>query len=109
MKVFIGDLKLSALKALLGNVFPNLRAVCVDSEDNLIKVYFYHKNPLADEEKGLCEKAISQIMNDFSNPSQGKSLMKFEMPIIRIDYPKKMPLVGFWVFFRQEDSSRYID
>jgi hypothetical protein len=31
------------------------------------------------------------------------------MSIIRIDYPKKMPLIGHWVFYRQEDSSQYIE
>lgn len=109
MGVSVGDLKLSAQRGLLGNIFPNLRAVCVNANDHLIQIYFYHKNSISEKEKALCEDVVNQIITDFAQNRQEKSQIKFDTAIVHIDFPKKMPLIGHWVFYRQEDSSQYID
>lgn len=110
MKVSVGDLKLSVLRGLLGNVFPKLRAVCVNSKENLIFVCFYCDGEISEDDKELCESTLDDIIADFCHlVKEGKDSMEFETPIIRLDYPRKMPLIGDWVYYRHEDSSLYID
>jgi len=105
----IAHLKLSVQVGLLGNVFPNLRAVCVNSEENLIFVCFYCHGEVSDEDKELCESTLDEITADFFYASEDKPVIEFETPIVRLDYPKRMPLRGDWVYYRHEDSSLYID
>lgn len=109
MVVSIGDLKLSAQEALLRNVFPNLRAVCVNTHNRLIQICFYHKNSITEKERALCQDVMSKIISAFSQNREDEPQIKFDATIVRIDFPKKMPLIGHWVFYRQEDSSLYID
>ena len=80
-----------------------------DSKDNLIQTCFYYENCISEEEQAMCNRANRKIITDFSYISQNSSQIEIKMSIIRIDYPKKMPLIGHWVFYRKEDSSRYID
>lgn len=109
MIVNLSTVKLSTVSGLLGNVFPNLRAVCVDSRENLIYIGFYYDGELTNEEKECCESTLDQIFADCSYISEEKVPVNFETKILRLDYPKKMPLIGDWVYYRHEDSSRYID
>lgn len=109
MKVPMEDLKLSVQRALLTNVFPTLRAVCVESRENLISLCFYCDGEPSEDNRECCESVMDEVIADFFLASADKPVIEFEMPIIRIDFPKKMPLTGCWVFYRQEDSSRYID
>ena len=103
------DLLLSVQRGLLENVFSKLRAVCAGSTENTIFTYFYHDSEITEEERELCEHAIDQIMSDFFYASENKPVIEFQMPVIRIDYPKRLPLRGDWVYYRHEDSSLYID
>jgi hypothetical protein len=110
MEVSIGDLKLAALQGLMGKVFPNLRAVCVNANDHLIQIYFYYKDSISEKEEIVCQNAVNQMKADLLRLHlHEKSEIRFESAIIRIDFPKKMPLIGSWVFYRQEDSSQYVD
>jgi len=84
------DLLLSTQRGLLGNVFSKLRAVSVDSEKSIIFTCFYHDDEITEEERKLCEHTIDQIMADFFYAEEGRPEIEFEMPIIRLDYPKKM-------------------
>ncbi len=110
MIIDVVNLKLSAQRGLLGNVFPELRAVCVESTENLIYVCFYCDGEISAENKDLCECVLDDIIADFYNRTkEGEPEIEFETPIIRLDYPKKMSLKGRWVYYRHEDSSRYVD
>jgi hypothetical protein len=91
MVVDIVDLKLSAQCGLLRNVFPELRAVCVDSKENLIQVYFYIDGEISDEQKECFECVLDDITADFFNLQEE---IEFETPIIRLDFPKKPLLIG---------------
>lgn len=102
MKVPEDDLKLSTQRGLLGNVFPTLRAVCVESKENLIFVCFYYDGELFDDDKECCESTLDEIFADYSYGPK----MKFETPIVRLDYPQKMPLIGEWVYCRYEDLNQ---
>lgn len=94
----IGELKLSAQRALLGNVTPNLRAVCVNVEENVISAVFYCDKEISEEEFELYEQVKDQIIADFCNLQE----LEFSLETVRLDYPKKMPLKGFWVYYRNE-------
>jgi len=108
MLIDMVNLRLSAQRALLWNVFPKLRAVCVDSKENRIYVCFYCDGEISEEDKELCESVLDDIIADFFITKE-EDRIEFETPIIRMDYPKKMLLNGIWVFYRNEDTSRYID
>lgn len=109
MKVPIGDLKLSVQRALLSNVFRSLRAVCVESRENLIFLCFYCDGEVSEDHRECCESVLDEVIADFFFASKDKPVIEFETPVIRLDYPKKMPLIGDWVFYRKEDSSRYVE
>lgn len=102
MSVTISDLKLSAQRALLGNVSQNLRGVCVDVSKNIISIHFYYDGSISESDRESSEHAIDQILGDVFDPSL-KEKMEFRTPIKRIDYPQKMPLIGHWVYYRKED------
>jgi hypothetical protein len=104
MLIDIVDLRLSAQRALLGNVFPELRSVSVDSKENLIQICFYIDGEISDDQKDLCECVVDEIIADFFliNVDE-KDRLEFESPIIRLDYPNKPVLVGSnWVYSRYE-------
>lgn len=102
MSISIGDLKLSAQCGLLGNVFPKLRAVCVNIDKNVIHVRFYIDQEISDDEKEFCESTLDEVIADFCNHTVDGEEIEFETPLIRLDYPQKPPLVGHWVYFRAE-------
>lgn len=109
MTLEIYKLRLSAKTGLLGNVFPKLRAVCVESSENIISVIFYCDGPISDEENELCESTMDTIHSDFilsggdiNNP------MQINYKIAEIEYPNKMPLIGYWVYYRNENSENYV-
>ena len=104
MVIDIINVKFSVQVGLLGNVFPELRAVSVDSKENLIQVYFYVDGEISDEQRECCECVLDDIIADFflTKKYDEKGLLEFEYPVIRLDAPKKPPLVGHWVYYRYE-------
>lgn len=96
----IGNLKLSAQKALLGNVLPNLRAVCVDCEVGKIFVSFYVDGKISKENMESYNNTVDQIIADFLKDEKKNDS---ELSIVQLDYPEKMPLKGDWVYYRSED------
>jgi hypothetical protein len=110
MNIDIVDLKLSVQRGLLGHVFPKLRAVCANSIQNRIIVCFYVDGEITEHEKELCECVLDDVTADFFLArADEKDQIEFEIPIIRLDYPKKPPLIGYWVYYRNEDTSKYIN
>lgn len=107
MTLDIVNLKLSAQRALLGHVFADLRAVCVNISENIIQVYFYIDGEISEEQKELCESVVDEIVADFCHIKIKDKDVEFETPFIRLNYPKKQTLCGHWVYYRSEDSSKY--
>jgi hypothetical protein len=99
----IPSLKLSVQRALLGNVSPNLRAVCADIKSHEIFANFYYNGEISEEDREMYNSAVDQILADFFYMEvEGKETV-FHLPIIRLDYPEKMPLIGHWVYYRNEN------
>jgi hypothetical protein len=102
MKITNVDLLLSIQRALLGNISPNLRAVCTKLEEKAINIYFYYDKKISDENCELSAHTIDQVMADFWENEDGNEI-EFYTPILLLNYPQKMPLVGDWVYYRHED------
>lgn len=103
MIVDLFEVKLSAVRALLGHVTPNLRAVCVASDENLISAIFYYDGEISEDEFELFEQAKDEIIADFCQPMGPlKEELEFELDSIRVDHPQNMPLKGAWVYYRHE-------
>lgn len=102
------ELFLSAQRALLGNVTSGLRALSVNTYENVIEVYFFYDGEIDEEKRELAESIMDEIIADFWYDNEGKEI-EFDYKIKRLDFPKKMPLKGFWVYYRYEDSTQYPD
>lgn len=98
MSIPLYKLRLSVQRALLGNISPKLRAVCVHTEKNEIYVYFYYDGEISDEDKELAQSALDDIISDFHIDEEGND-MEFITPILRVDFPHKMELHGDWYTF----------
>lgn len=96
-------LRLSAQRALLGNVSPQLRGVCVQGENNKIIVNFYYDKKISTNDRDSAEDAVAEIMGDFWHDDEGNEIECISN-ITQLDYPQKMPLVGLWVYYRREDK-----
>ena len=109
MAIDIAQIKLSAQVGLLGNVFPMLRAVCVDYSNNCISVLFYCDGKISFEDRELCESTMDTIHSDFILSNQNmKKLMQINCEIFEIPYPNKINLIGHLVYYRNENSENYI-
>lgn len=97
------NLRLVIYRALLGNVFPNLRGVTAKTTDTHCIVHFYYDGELSQDDKELCQHVINEIIADYSLVQKKEERkMEFEIPLVRIDYPQKMPLIGGWVYYRMK-------
>lgn len=90
---------LSMQAALLREVTPELRAVSIDLDQNemLMHAYFY------------CDKEISEKQLDtwqcVTTEASASMLPRFilEPKIERLDYPRQIPLKGYFIYLRKEE------
>lgn len=101
MDITIGFLKLSAQRALLGNVTPNLRAVCLNYRDYVIEIIFFYDKGISENESELCEHVLDQILSDVPTTIDGVDLT-FDIRKIQLDAPEEPVPIGHWVYFRYE-------
>lgn len=89
---------LSAQRALLGSVTPNLRVVTikVDNQKKLVKVCFFYEGQISEEDFDTANTAMTEIISDF--PSE----YELEEHIERIDSPNPISIEGRIVFKRKE-------
>ena len=89
---------LSASRALLGAVTPNLRVVTikVSAEEKMVKVCFFYDGNISEEDFETANTAITEIISDFP--------LDYELDdhIERIDYPNAIPFDGRVVFERKK-------
>lgn len=94
------DLILSANRALLGEIRPNMRKICVEylkNERKIILYFFYNSPPTQDELDYDVQGIISVEMScDFPD-----ELIWEERSII-LPYPEKLLSKGICVFLRYE-------
>lgn len=72
MNDFLIRVRLSLQRALLGEVTPNLRAVCVEVRPAEIHAWVHHDGPLSEqEEEGFDGSVLTQLVADFPCPERG--------------------------------------
>jgi hypothetical protein len=89
-------LRLSAQRALLGAVTPNLRHVSCDVANGDIAVLFVFDGPITEQNRDAASTACAEIISDFSG--------NISETIARIDAPApyRDKALHYWVFQRQE-------
>ncbi|ENN8378984.1 hypothetical protein ACAX46_004456 [Providencia rettgeri] len=90
-------LKLSAQRALLGVITPNIRAVFVELVENDIQVYFYYDGKIQEDNEETASIATSEIIADFYDE------FDINLVIKRVDYPMEIIQPnGICVYYRNE-------
>lgn len=89
---------LSVIRALLGAVTPNLRAVTlkIDQKELVVKVCFFYHGAISDEDFDTAHAALTEIISDFPDNYD------LDDKVIRLDYPNPIPVDGRPVFRRKE-------
>lgn len=99
----LAQLKLCLQSALINRVTRNLRAVSFNLEKDCGEIVFYYDGSV---EEALANQAIQEAILCFQQVNKEAIINSY---IRQVDYPKKMVLNGYWVFYRAEDSSKYVD
>lgn len=87
---------LSLQRALLGEVFPSLRAVTVEWSDSVVKFFAYVDGPLAEEDAESLSCVSAEVAADFW------SGVAIEYEVIRADLPTRVEDARTRVFHRRE-------
>jgi hypothetical protein len=92
----LSDVLLSAQRALLGVVTPELRAVVVDldNENNVVYIRFYYHGEVAEKLIDLWDCAVTEVISDMDVQ------YVLDERIERLDYPNPIQLAADLVFER---------
>jgi hypothetical protein len=89
---------LSANRALLGAVTPNLRAVTVDYNKQDLVVRAYFDTGATEDEREQIDFALTEMMADLHDDIQ-----KCKYEPVDLAFPHKMECLREWVFMRFEN------
>lgn len=87
---------LSLQRAMLGEVFPSLRAITVEWSDTVVKFFAYIDGPLADEDAESLSCISAEVAADFW-PG-----VEIDYETVEIDFPKKIVDTRTRIFHRRE-------
>jgi hypothetical protein len=87
---------LSLQRAMLGEVFPALRAVSVDWSDRMVKFFAYVDGPLADEDAESLSCISAEVAADFW------SGVDIDYEVVQVDAPNRIVDERTRVFHRRE-------
>lgn len=91
----ISDLILNTSKALLGEIEARFRGVAVEWQNDIINVFFYIDGEIDQDLEDNCTSIGAEIVACYVD-------VGIEEKIIRIDFPKKLPVHLNWVYKRKE-------
>jgi hypothetical protein len=88
-------------RALLREVTPELRAVCIDldKEQEVLFAYFYYDGEASEERVDLWDCAVTEVWAALGPDCS------VESKIERWDFPKKIPMKSYCAYLRKEDHS----
>jgi hypothetical protein len=89
-------LRLSAQRALLGQVPPVLRALSVAAAEHCIHFRCYFDGPTSDHDKELLSEAATEIIADFSAP------WAISEEYLELPYPEPMRHLEHLIYLRHE-------
>ncbi|HEM7510189.1 TPA: hypothetical protein U2J54_003225 [Providencia rettgeri] len=90
-------LKLSAQRALLGAITPNIRTIFVELVDDDIQIYFYYDGIVQEDDEENASIVSSEIIADFDDEFDINLIIK------QVDYP--MDIIqpsGMCIYYRKE-------
>lgn len=90
--------RLSIQRALLGEVFPNLRAVVFSITDRDIDIRFYIDGFISEDDAESASRVETEIIADYE--VEDTVIVR----CIRLDAPRLIDDSGVWVFQRHESS-----
>ncbi|HEY9886511.1 MAG TPA: hypothetical protein V6C96_04545 [Vampirovibrionales bacterium] len=99
MKDFItlaSKLKLSFIRAYIGEVSNKLVAVTLGYEGNLVKGFFYYEEEPSEEDIESVSFIEGEVIADFTEE------YKIEFKALRCESSEKMEMLDFWAFKRRE-------
>jgi len=92
------DLICSVSHALLGRVTPNLRAVYITFENEIIVLTFYYDKEPTEDEFELANLADTDFISDLPDSES-------DFRVRTTPYPMKIPNQGFCIYHRYEDEA----
>lgn len=88
----------SIQRALLGEVFPALRAVTVEWRADLVKFYAYVDGSVTDEDMLSLSCVSAEVAADF------EATVDIDYEVVRLDAPEAIVDSRTWVFARREET-----
>lgn len=93
---------LSVQRALVGEVWPSIRAISVDISTTRVSIYAYWDGPIdADQLEEFDGGAITQVVADFPYPEHGDPSIRLRP--MRCDAPQPIPVRGQLVYARARE------
>ncbi|MEX9974562.1 hypothetical protein AB7W84_13645 [Providencia rettgeri] len=90
-------LKLSAQRALLGAITPNIRTIFVELVDDDIQIYFYYDGIVQEDDEENASIVSSEIIADFDDE------FDINLVIKQVDYPMNIiQSSGMCIYYRKE-------
>lgn len=91
-------LRLSAQRALLGNVTPNMRSTFVSIDNKNIQLFFYYDGVFTELDKETASYVETEIIADFDDD------FTIESHVERLDFPEPIKIInnGWCIYLRKE-------
>ena len=96
---FLHQAQLSAMRAMLGEITPEMRAITVEVNMRQITVRVYHDGVASDELWDDFDAAMACVQADF--PGEGPEAISLVQILHRYDSPAPIPAIGFPIFARK--------
>lgn len=102
MTYYIKDIALSAQRALIAMITPNIRVISIGLEQNTIKLLFIFDSEISEDDKENMYLISNKIIADYND-------LEIEIQSITVPTNEPLPRVSDiysrCVFFRKEDFS----
>jgi len=89
---------LSANRALLGAITPNLRSVTIDFNEQLLILRAYFDHAATEDEKEQIDIALTEIIADLY-----QDIEKYRYEPVDLAFPLKMESLKEWIYKRYEN------
>ncbi|QBH95503.1 hypothetical protein EKN56_03220 [Limnobaculum zhutongyuii] len=96
---FSAYLRLSAQRALLGNVTSNMRSVFVTITNKNMQLFFYFDGEFTELDKEIASYVETEIIADFDDDFTIKTYVE------RLDFPESIKIInnGWCIYLRKEN------
>ena len=92
------------MRAMLGEITPEMRAVTVEINARHLTVRVYHNGLASDKLWDDFDAAMTEVYADF--PAEGPDAVSVDYKLIRCDAPQLVPALGQPIFVRKGTQFR---